>query len=336
MIKWHSCITITFHHDYSLIIHHQLAIDIASELLFVRENSTQHSLIKQTQAVKVTYVPPNHSIYIYSGNMQLGNWRTDRAVKLSDENYPIKSVVHWEYGNDRWFTANTTHADEYSSTINEDGDSFFNDGEFEDSQLLRSTVPIFSSRSKQGLVYYTWRDRYPYSSVYALHPIYIHIGSITKDPKILSQVNEHRNKLINYEAVMNLKTKLREIYSKEKKSWGGDFNEGPVYSNITNEEIEKESNPNSKYYGDDGLSISRITHMPFKDCNYLFFEFVSGKLPHLETLPLAGCQSNSTITLNSISKEIRHGKQKEQHLPQHNQKDKRIYSIFDKNYIPTV
>ncbi|KAN0039944.1 hypothetical protein ACTA71_011826 [Dictyostelium dimigraforme] len=106
--------------------------------------------------------------------MQLSNWRTDRAVKLSDENYPvwkvdlvfsqidyhshiniitdkIKSVVHWEYGNDRWFTANTTHGSEYSSTTNEDGDSFFNDGEFEDSQLLRSTVPIFSSRSKQGL-----------------------------------------------------------------------------------------------------------------------------------------------------------------------------------------
>ncbi|KAK5581142.1 hypothetical protein RB653_001170 [Dictyostelium firmibasis] len=326
------------------------------EVLFGRENPTQYSLIKQTQAdkviihfqVKATYVPPNHSIYIVGSNTQLGNWRTDRAVKLSDEIYPIwkvdlefskdqlpfsykyiiadkiKSVVHWEYGNDRWFTASTTHATEYSSTTNEDRDFFFNDGEFKDSQLLRSAgvaVPIFSLRSKQGLgigefndlhqlidwshqsglhmiqilpindttVYYTWRDSYPYSSVsvYALHPIYIHIDSITKDSKILAQVNEHREKLnklttVDYEAVMNLKSKLlREIYAQEKKSldsnkefnqfvkesedWirayalysvlrdtykSGDFNEWPVYSTISSQDIEKESQPTGKYYDD--------------------------------------------------------------------------------------
>ncbi|EGC36898.1 hypothetical protein DICPUDRAFT_46840 [Dictyostelium purpureum] len=324
------------------------------EVLFSRENKQAYSLVKNTSSdkviihfqVKSTYVPPTHSIYIVGSNSALGNWRTDRAVKLSDEFYPVwkvdlefskeqlpfsykyiiadktKSYVHWEHGSDRWFTASTVHATEYSNTTNEDRDFFFNDGEFKDSQLLRTAgvaVPVFSLRSKKGLgigefndinalvdwshqtglhmiqilpindttVYYTWRDSYPYSSVsvYALHPIYIHIDSLTKDPKILATVAQHREKLnslpaLDYEAVMNIKTTLlKEIYAQEKKSLGqnkeftdfvkensdwikayalysvlrdthksGDFTTWPVYSTITQEDIEKETSPSSKYY----------------------------------------------------------------------------------------
>ncbi|KAF2072528.1 hypothetical protein CYY_006171 [Polysphondylium violaceum] len=233
--------------------------------------------------VKSTYVNPGQAIYIVGSNTTLGNWRTDRAIRLCDDSYPIwkvdlefpkdqlpfsykyiiadksKSIVHWEQGSDRWFTASVIHASEYSQTKNEERDFFFNDGEFKDNQLLRTAgvaVPVFSLRTKKGLgigefndliqlvdwavaaglhmiqilpindttVFYTWRDSYPYSSVsvYALHPIYINIDSLTKDAKILEQVAKHREQLnkltvLDYEAVINLKnTLLKEIYNQEK------------------------------------------------------------------------------------------------------------------------
>uniref|UniRef100_A0A6B2KXF1 4-alpha-glucanotransferase n=1 Tax=Arcella intermedia TaxID=1963864 RepID=A0A6B2KXF1_9EUKA len=61
----------------------------------------------------------------------------------------------------------------------------------------------------------TWRDSYPYSalSVFALHPIYIHIPALTRDPEILQRaklISQTLNELplIDYEAVMKEKTDL--------------------------------------------------------------------------------------------------------------------------------
>ncbi|EGG21415.1 4-alpha-glucanotransferase [Cavenderia fasciculata] len=240
--------------------------------------------------VKSTCVTPHHSVYIVGSNTTLGNWRTERAIRLADDNYPnwrvdleftkdqlpfsykyiitddtTKSHVHWEQGSDRWFTSSILHASDYSNAVNEDRVYFFNDGDFKESNLIRTSgvaVPVFSLRSKKGLgvgefndikalidwasatgmhmiqilpindtsVYYTWRDSYPYSSVsvFALHPIYINIESVSSDPEILSIINQHRDKLnalphIDYESVITLKLDLlNKIYGKEKSKLATD------------------------------------------------------------------------------------------------------------------
>ena len=68
----------------------------------------------------------------------------------------------------------------------------------------------------------TWRDSYPYSSmsVFALHPIYVHLPAITKDAVIRKEIDEHAQKLnaleeLDYEAVMKFKmSKLHQIFHK--------------------------------------------------------------------------------------------------------------------------
>lgn len=66
----------------------------------------------------------------------------------------------------------------------------------------------------------TWRDSYPYSSlsVFALHPIYLRLGRLTKDKNILNEIQSNIEKLnslpsLDYEMVMTTKmTILRKIY----------------------------------------------------------------------------------------------------------------------------
>ncbi|KYQ94039.1 4-alpha-glucanotransferase [Tieghemostelium lacteum] len=158
------------------------------EVLFKRsENIKAYQFIKSSSKdkvvihfqVKATYVPSNYSVYIVGSNITLGNWRTDKSIQLSDEDYPVwkvdleftkdqlpfsykyiisdktRSYVHWEQGSDRWFTSSVIAASDYSLTKAEERDFFFNDGEFKDSQpQLRTTgvaIPIFSLRTNNGL-----------------------------------------------------------------------------------------------------------------------------------------------------------------------------------------
>ncbi|EFA84397.1 4-alpha-glucanotransferase [Heterostelium album PN500] len=233
--------------------------------------------------VRCTNVQPSYNVYLVGSNMTLGNWRTERAIKLSDQDFPLwkadleftkdqlpfsykyiiadksKTYIHWEQGNDRWFTSSILPASEYSNTRSEERDYYFNDGDFKDVGQIRTTgvaLPIFSLRTKKGMgvgefndlipfidwaaetgqhiiqilpindtmVMNTWRDSYPYSSVsvYALHPIYVNIQSITTNTEIIKKANEHSERLnklkvVDYEAVINLKVEfLRQIYSAEK------------------------------------------------------------------------------------------------------------------------
>ncbi|GAM28256.1 hypothetical protein SAMD00019534_114320 [Acytostelium subglobosum LB1] len=296
--------------------------------------------------VKCTAVQPNLSVYLVGSNTTLGNWRTDRAIKMSDQHYPYwkidmelnkeqipfsykyiisdksKTYVQWEEGQDRWFTSSILASNEYSSTRSEDRDYYFNDGDFKEEKQIRTTgvaVPIFSLRSKKGLgvgefndiialvdwasdtglhmiqllpindttVNHTWRDSYPYSSVsvYALHPIYINIETVSNDPAILAEINSNRealNKLdkLDYELVINLKQKLlQRIYTKAKadlekdkeyvqyikdnQDWvqayalycvfrdlyqTSDFTQWKEHQNIDNATINQLAAPTSKYY----------------------------------------------------------------------------------------
>lgn len=66
----------------------------------------------------------------------------------------------------------------------------------------------------------TWRDSYPYSaiSVFALHPQYINLNRLTKNPAILTEIEQTAQKLyaldeVDYEHVMRFKlTKLEQIF----------------------------------------------------------------------------------------------------------------------------
>eukprot|EP01132_Coremiostelium_polycephalum_P009919 gene9919-12163_t len=333
-----------------------LATSFFREVLFRRnpEDFKGYTFLKSTTKdkviihfqVKATLVPPHHAIYIVGSNTTLGNWRTDRAIRLSDESYPLwkvdleftkeqlpfsykyiiadkaKSYVHWEEGSDRWFTSSIVHSSDYASTKNEERDFYFNDGDFKDSHIWRTTgvaIPVFSIRTRNGLgvgefndiktmvdwavetglhmiqilpindttVYYTWRDSYPYSavSVYALHPIYINIDSMTKDVKILEKTKLHREKFnqlptLDYDEVMNIKLQLlNEIYQLEKNSleknsefleflednqhWikeyalycvlrdtykTADYTNWPKYKSITQDDILRETSPKSEYF----------------------------------------------------------------------------------------
>lgn len=72
-----------------------------------------------------------------------------------------------------------------------------------------------------------WRDSYPYSSlsVFALHPLYLRLQSLTSDKNLLKRIKEknielNKNEQIDYEATMQIKKEfMQEIYSaiKSKK-----------------------------------------------------------------------------------------------------------------------
>lgn len=76
---------------------------------------------------------------------------------------------------------------------------------------------------------HTWTDSYPYAaiSVFALHPIYLHIEALSDDlkgvdEKELLDRREDLNRLdqVDYEAVMELKLRFaRRIFDKEKDKW---------------------------------------------------------------------------------------------------------------------
>lgn len=165
--------------------------------------------------------------------------------------------VIWETGPNR--RSSTNHSEAPASATKKT--TIFGDGDFRGPSSWRGAgvaVPIFSLRTKSGLgvgefldlkllvdwaakcklnliqilpisdttVYNDYRDSYPYSavSVFALHPMYIRIDAVTKDPVILKEVSEKReilNKLpqVDYEEMMRIKTSLlHRIFEKESKT----------------------------------------------------------------------------------------------------------------------
>eukprot|EP01117_Protostelium_nocturnum_P005270 TRINITY_DN1920_c0_g1_i1.p1 TRINITY_DN1920_c0_g1~~TRINITY_DN1920_c0_g1_i1.p1 ORF type:complete len:907 (-),score=345.64 TRINITY_DN1920_c0_g1_i1:195-2915(-) len=70
-----------------------------------------------------------------------------------------------------------------------------------------------------------WRDSYPYSanSVFALHPMYINLDKLTKDPAILKDIAAKRNTLnalpkIDYEQVTEFKfTIMKKVFDQSKE-----------------------------------------------------------------------------------------------------------------------
>ena len=104
-------------------------------------------------------------------------------------------------------------------------------GEFTDIKLLVDwckkcgfsmiqTLPINDTTS-----YYNWMDSYPYltASVQALHPLYLHLDSLTTDSKILEEIAVARKrmnayKFVDYEEVMAEKDRIaRECFKTFKK-----------------------------------------------------------------------------------------------------------------------
>ena len=134
-----------------------------------------------------------------------------------------------------------------------------------------------------------WRDSYPYStlSVFALHPIYIRVQAIEGVPKKLIEeiqiLKEKKNEVfVNYEDALNTKLGLlrrvfelqQDTFQDEKeyvkwfennKEWlipyavfcslrdkyrTCDYNTWDKYNNVTQEELNLLSSPNSEIYND--------------------------------------------------------------------------------------
>jgi len=131
-----------------------------------------------------------------------------------------------------------------------------------------------------------WRDSYPYSalSVFALHPMYIHLPGLTKDAAILKEISEQSKKLnalpeIDYELTLEFKKKIMEkVYQTEKgnlakdadfQTWlkkndwlpsyalfstfkdrfeTSDYSQWGKFREISKEEIAKLTAPSSEYY----------------------------------------------------------------------------------------
>jgi len=217
----------------------------------------------------------------------------------------------WEEGPDRVF--NSTGFSAIKRT----------DGPFRRSAEWRGAgvaVPVFSLRTKNGLgvgefldmkllvdwsvqcglrvvqllpindttVKGDWRDSYPYSanSVFALHPIYINLDKLTKDPNILKEIAAKKLALnalpkIDYEAVTNFKFETMKktfaaskelIASAEFKKWVAsneywllpyslymtmrkkyntpDWAQWKEHKNITREAVKKASETTSEFYND--------------------------------------------------------------------------------------
>ena len=105
-------------------------------------------------------------------------------------------------------------------------------GEFNDIKLLADWGGIIGLKLIQLLpvndttANQYWTDSYPYSAIsaFALHPIYLHIPTITNDVKLIKEFEDERVKLnqltqVDYEAVLNLKWEaIYKLYSilKEK------------------------------------------------------------------------------------------------------------------------
>jgi 4-alpha-glucanotransferase len=148
------------------------------------------------------------------------------------------SIDEWENGANRIIKGSNSNTTIYTSIFRKNNYNWRGTG---------VAVPVFSLRSNSGLgvgefydlkllvdlcnqtgikliqilpindtsCYGTWRDSYPYSglSVFALHPMYLHIPAITDNDQIKTEAEQEANRLnelpvIDYEEVMNVKNRL--------------------------------------------------------------------------------------------------------------------------------
>jgi len=133
-----------------------------------------------------------------------------------------------------------------------------------------------------------WRDSYPYSanSVFALHPIYINLDKLTKDPNTLKEIAAKRLSLnllpkVDYEAVVNFKFEVMKktfaaskellnsadykkwvasneywllpysLYMTFRKKYGtSDWAQWKEHKSITRDEVRKHNEAASEFYND--------------------------------------------------------------------------------------
>jgi len=187
-------------------------------------------------------------------------WKLTLELSKSQIPFKYKYVItgeegtEWEVGEDRWFDIK-----DFSAVINNDNAFKHANAEWRGAGVA---IPIFSIRTKKSLgvgefldliplvdwaaqsglrllqilpindtsVRGDWRDSYPYSSlsVFALHPMYIHLEALTKDADLLKEIEEKQKTLngytqIDYEAVTGFKnTMLKTIYKRQKNAFLGD------------------------------------------------------------------------------------------------------------------
>jgi len=244
-------------------------------------------------------------------------WKYDLVIPRSQLPFSYKYIFTDSLGNKTWEEGSDHLCDQTKADI-----VLIQDGSFRRELQPKAAgvaIPIFSLRSKDGLgigefldlkgmvdfakksglkviqilpindtsVRGDWRDSYPYSSlsVCALHPIYLRLDHLTKDAKILQEIQSEKIILnsypkVDYEAVFKLKMRLlKSIFEQTKKealsapdfeSWfkknkvwlvpyalfcvfkdqygTSDFTLWKEYSMITMSQVEELTASNSKYY----------------------------------------------------------------------------------------
>jgi len=152
---------------------------------------------------------------------------------------------------------------------------------------------------------HTWTDSYPYAaiSVFALHPLYLHIEALDKDfkgldEKELLERREALNRLdeVDYEAVMELKLRLaRRIFDKQKADWLGsktfksffkenkhwlqpyaafcylrdkygtaDFKQWEAYAEYSDKKLEKLTSPEAGHYDEIAFHYFLQYHLDYQ------------------------------------------------------------------------